>query len=414
MADTMRNIELVKLPDGWRWVRLGEVTRVFAGSAAPQSKEYFDINGPPFVRVSDLGKYQRTTCLVEVQDKLSAKAIEKCPLVLAKKGSILFPKSGAAVGTNNRAILGKDAYIVSHLMAIEPGAETISLWLYWVFLQLDMTEYSDNTAYPSLKQSTVQKIEIPLPPISEQNRIALILEEQMAAVEKARAAAVARLEAAKALPAAYLREVFQSEEARKWKHKPLGLFAIKVGSGLTPRGGHTVYGKSGIPLIRSQNVHMNIFEPAGLAYISKEIDEEMSNSRVNPGDVLLNITGASIGRVCVVPSELCPANVNQHVSIIRCNHKINPYFLSFYIATPNFQNFIMGTQAGATRQALTKTIIEQFEIPVLDLEEQSHIVATIRNNIAAEVNILRTIQQELDSINALPAALLRRAFTGGL
>ncbi len=88
-----------------------------------------------------------------------------------------------------------------------------------------------------------------------------------------------------------------------WKWIRLGDYVTKIGSGITPRGGHATYLNSGIPLIRSQNVHMNRFEMLGLAYISSEQDNLMKLSRVIKDDVLLNITGASIGRVCVVPSD---------------------------------------------------------------------------------------------------------------
>ncbi|NER84164.1 MAG: hypothetical protein F6K42_32430 [Leptolyngbya sp. SIO1D8] len=108
----------------------------------------------------------------------------------------------------------------------------------------------------------------------------------------------------------------------------LGNHVAKIGSGITPRGGQSVYLDSGVPLIRSQNVHMNRFELEGLAHISDEQDEKMEKTRVFPKDVLLNITGASIGRVCVVPDELCPANVNQHVSIIRGDGSFDSEFLS--------------------------------------------------------------------------------------
>ncbi len=154
-----------------------------------------------------------------------------------------------------------------------------------------------------------------------------------------------------------------------WRWVRLGDHTTKVGSGITPLGGQMAYLPSGVSLVRSQNVHMNRFARAGLVFISAEQDAEMESSRVYPDDVLLTITGASIGRVCVIPPELCPANVNQHVSIIRCDGSIYPGFLSYYMSTPDFQKFIMNTQAGATRQALTKTLIEEFQIPLPSLDE---------------------------------------------
>ncbi len=197
-----------------------------------------------------------------------------------------------------------------------------------------------------------------------------------------------------------------------WRWVRLGDHVTKVGSGITPLGGEAVYVQSGIPLIRSQNVHPNRFVLDGLAYITAAQDAEMEGSRVCPGDVLLNITGASIGRVCVVPSNICPANVNQHVSIVRCTPDLYPPFLSYYISTPHFRKFIMDTQAGATRQALTKTLIEDFQIPLLPLPEQQRIAAILNEQMAAVERARPAAEARLKAAKALPAAHLRSIFNG--
>ncbi len=103
----------------------------------------------------------------------------------------------------------------------------------------------------------------------------------------------------------------------------------------------------------------------------------MEGSRVMHGDVLLNITGASIGRVCVVPDECCPANVNQHVCIVRVTEDVDPHFIAYFISTPAFQKYILDTQAGATRQALTKALVEAFAVPLPPLSEQKQISALL-------------------------------------
>ncbi|MBC1240000.1 restriction endonuclease subunit S [Nostoc sp. 2RC] len=196
-----------------------------------------------------------------------------------------------------------------------------------------------------------------------------------------------------------------------WKWVKLGDYTTKIGSGITPRGGQSSYLKTGIPLIRSQNVHINYFEENGLAFISKEQDEEMEASRVIPGDVLLNITGASIGRVCVVPSKLCPANVNQHVTIIRSDGSWNPFFLAYFISTPDFQKFILDNQSGATRQALTKSIIENFKIPLPPLHEQKRIAEIVNRQMEAVEKARQNAIAQLEAAKELPTAYLRDVFS---
>lgn len=195
-----------------------------------------------------------------------------------------------------------------------------------------------------------------------------------------------------------------------WRRVRLGDHVTKIGSGLTPTGGQSSYLEKGIPLIRSQNVHMNRFVSDGLVFISVEQDELMRESRVYPGDVLLNITGASIGRVCVVPDNVTPANVNQHVTIIRGDSSFIPHFLSFYISRPEFQKFIFDSQAGATRQALTKGMIENFRIPLPPLAEQKRIVAILNQQMAAVEQALQAAQTQLEVAQALPSTYLRQVF----
>lgn len=201
-------------------------------------------------------------------------------------------------------------------------------------------------------------------------------------------------------------------DATEWPHVRLGDHADKIGSGLTPNGGHAAYVDEGIPLIRSQNVHMGRFDPSGLVRITPEQDEEMSGSRVQRGDVLLNITGASIGRVCVAPDHLIPANVNQHVCIIRSDGSWHPDFLGRFLSTPGFQRFILGDQAGATRQALTKAQIEDFRIPLPPLAEQERIAGRLTEQLGAVERARAAAAQRLAAAESLPAALLREVFDG--
>jgi type I restriction enzyme S subunit len=193
---------------------------------------------------------------------------------------------------------------------------------------------------------------------------------------------------------------------------PIRSCATKVGSGATPRGGQSAYHASGIPLIRSQNVHFNVFSVEGLAYINEQQNSELKNTVVQNGDVLLNITGASIGRVCVIPDKYCPANVNQHVCIIRFDDSFIPEFVSYYMATKGFQANIMALQAGATRQALTKEQVQEFKLPLIDKAKQKEIL----NNIKIKTDNFNTLYEKLshqcDTIAAMPAAILRQAFSG--
>jgi type I restriction enzyme S subunit len=169
---------------GWEWKKLGDVCEIFSGSAAPQEKKYFENGRYPFVRVQDLGRYGKTMNLVSIKDFVNDLAVEDLKLVKAPRGSILFPKSGAAILTNSRAILGVDAFIVSHLAAIKAPNPVTSRFIFFWLCEVDMRDYLENPSYPSLKLSRIKQIPIPFPSIEEQKRIVSCLERLFNKVEE--------------------------------------------------------------------------------------------------------------------------------------------------------------------------------------------------------------------------------------
>lgn len=170
--------------------------------------------------------------------------------------------------------------------------------------------------------------------------------------------------------------------AKQWPHRPLKSLATKIGSGATPSGGRDSYSDAGIPLIRSMNIHFAGFDSHGLVFLNDEQAKKLANATVQPVDVLLNITGASIGRVTTAPPEMAGARVNQHVAIVRPGNELDACFLAKFLASPAIQEMIGNIQVGATREALTKGMIEQFEIPLPPLAEQRRIVAKVEELMA--------------------------------
>lgn len=176
--------------------------------------------------------------------------------------------------------------------------------------------------------------------------------------------------------------------SRRWPTQRLGELVDKVGSGATPKGGEAAYQSTGIPLIRSMNVVFFAFKTQGLAHISEEQAAALDGATVAAGDVLLNITGASIGRVTVAPDHVAGARVNQHVCIIRPNGALNARFLNAYLSSPAMQGQIWADNYGVTRQALTKQQILQFEVPVPPLAEQQRIADKL-DTVLARVDACR-------------------------
>jgi type I restriction enzyme S subunit len=179
----------------------------------------------------------------------------------------------------------------------------------------------------------------------------------------------------------------------------LGDVCEKIGSGATPRGGRGVYLSDGISLIRSQNIYNDHFQQEGLAYISDEHADELANVTVQAGDVLLNITGDSVARCCHVPANVLPARVNQHVAIIRPNpSKLNPRYLMYYLVNPSMQQYMLTLAgAGATRNALTKGMIEDFNVPSPPLSVQNAI-ARILGTLDDKIELNRRMNETLEAM----------------
>ena len=162
-----------------------------------------------------------------------------------------------------------------------------------------------------------------------------------------------------------------------WEVKPLEELTTKIGSGATPRGGKNAYKVEGLSLIRSLNVHDLEFRMKDLAKIDDDQADALSNVVVEPHDVLLNITGASIARCSQVPEDVLPARVNQHVAILRPKpNLVDSRFLTYLLVSKEMKDRLLGIgdKAGATRQALTKSQLQSFLIPLPPLEEQQRIV----------------------------------------
>ncbi len=163
-----------------------------------------------------------------------------------------------------------------------------------------------------------------------------------------------------------------------WSPTALSRVASKIGSGATPRGGKDSYQAEGISLIRSLNVYNFKFERNALAFIDDAQAAQLKNVKVQSGDILLNITGASVARCCMVPESVLPARVNQHVAILRVDEtKAHNKFVYYSINSPHYKHHLLAlAQGGATREALTKQTIENFEILLPKLSTQ-YCIATI-------------------------------------
>ena len=247
-----------------------------------------------------------------------------------------------------------------------------SVWHRYVYMSGDSGARHDRV---SIKDDTFFAMPINLPSAHEQEHIASFLERIDQRIEMQRSL----VDNLKKYKRGLLRAYFMTEEwnaHHKWEKCKLGLCCSKIGSGKTPRGGSSVYVDHGIMFLRSQNVLWGTLDISDVSYIDDETNKTMLSSEVHSGDVLLNITGASIGRCCLYSLNY-RANVNQHVCILRLSNegkeRLLPEFLLQQVLSDRIQQQVMDCQNGGSREGLNFQQIADFDIVIPDIEEQRKI-----------------------------------------
>ena len=236
-------------------------------------------------------------------------------------------------------------------------------------------------------------IDLPVPSITEQRKIVetyRIVEERIELKRKINDNLVATL-------STVYKELFADANTH-FPKVPLQKICSKIGSGATPKGGKTAYISEGISLIRSTNVFDFNFEYDELAHINQSQADALANVIVKPNDILFNITGVSVARCCMVPDNVLPARVNQHVMIIRpIKGETMSYYIMFTLCSADNKAKLLGIgQSGSTREAINKQELESFEIPLPDdatLSQFGTAAKSIYEHIHVNVNETRALDE---------------------
>jgi type I restriction enzyme S subunit len=347
----------------------------------------------------------------ERKTKTNMILIRPCDLVIsginAAKGAIaIYERENA---TPAAATIHYSSYIIN-----EQKVDSFYIWYFMrshIFRKILISSLPGGIKTEA-KPKRLLPIEIPLPPIEEQKQIVAKIRFLEARIEETKRVRQETVKETEELFESAVEELFS--DMNLVEKRRLSMLTSKIGSGSTPKGGRRSYPTSGVPFIRSMNIRMREFQWDGIAFISKATHDAMNGTKVKPNDVLLNITGASIGRVACAPADLVEANVNQHVSIIRPLETLNPRYLMYWLSQTSIQNLIQETQKGETREGLTKAQIELFDIPVPPITEQVRIV-TYLDLVKKKVDELRKLQGETEEeMEELVPSILDKAFNGEL
>ena len=397
------------MKEGWKYRKLGDLGTFVRGGNF--SKKDFVENGFPCIHY---GQIHMKFGIETFKHISSVPAGMVKPDRCAHKGDLVIAITSEddAGSCKCTAWMGDyDVYVGGHTAIYRHTMQPkyVSYYFMSPFFQKDKLEYTHGFKVVEISPKDIAKITIPVPPLSEQQSIVDYLDSAFAKIDAMKANAEKALNEAKALFQASLKEMLEPKEG--WEEKTLLVLTSKIGSGATPKGGRKVYIDEGCHLIRSMNVQYNEFKYEDLAHITDEAAEQLKGVEIQENDVLFNITGASIARCCVVPIDALPARVNQHVSILRLKQDVLPRFLSYILNSPKHQRELLEIgEAGSTRQALTKTDLENHVICYPNIDSQTKLLCTL-DSLKSKVDRLQEnyekISQECD---ALKQAILRQVF----
>ncbi|HEQ3612592.1 restriction endonuclease subunit S [Vibrio parahaemolyticus] len=349
------------------------------------------------------------------------------PTKLCQNNDVLLCVRGSSTGRIN---ISNDEYCIGRGLAAIRNKSNFSQDFLIQCMQFhidSIIRLASGTTFPNLDRKTIASLLVPNLPIQEQQKIAEILstvdkkidliDQKIAETEKLKTGLMQKLfsegvgvqdENGEWQPHTEFQDSPFGKIPKCWSVETLGEHTIKVGSGVTPKGGSKAYVDTGIPLIRSQNVLFGKFKLDDVAFITEQQHEKMKGSQLQPKDVLLNITGASIGRCAVLPADFEEGNVNQHVCIIRMSQAITPEFCGWFLNSNLGQKQIWNLQAGGNREGLNFQQIRSFRIPVLTVEEQCSIV-DILSTVSDKLNLLE--QQKVET-QQLKKGLMQKLLTG--
>lgn len=400
-----------KIPEDWRISKLKEVAKVDSGNTAPQKEEHFIDGKYPFIRMQHLNVLKENK-FVKHFDLINEKAVREKKLKLFKKGSILLPKSGESIRTEKKAMLEFDSYVVNHLavVEVEDTEKLDNEYLFYYFRHFKLSSLIMQTTTPSINLSTIREIEIPLPPLHEQRKIAHILTTIDKAIEKVDKAIKKAEKIKKGLMQELLTKGIGHKEfkdteigriPKEWKVVKLGEIA-KLESGGTPSRQKLEYWKRGtIPWIKSGELNDT------LIYDSEEKITELglknSSAKIFPkGTLLIALYGATIGKTGILSIE---ASTNQAVCAIlpAFPNTFDSKFLQYCLIL--LREKLIAQSSGGAQSNIYLYVLKNFKIPLPPLEEQRKI-AEILSKWDKVIELKKTKKEKLERMKKKVMELL--------
>ncbi|RKZ83679.1 MAG: hypothetical protein DRR19_18770 [Candidatus Parabeggiatoa sp. nov. 1] len=403
--------ELRKLPKGWQWVKLGEIAII------NPKRPHIDRNDDEpttFIPMS----------AVDISGKITNPDVQpfnkvKKGYTYFEKGDVLFAKITPCMENGKHAIaenlIDDFGFGSTEFHVLKPSQKIISEWIYFFVRQSTVLNGATNYFKGAVGQQRVPKeylmsLKISLPLLSEQKRLATLLTEKLAGVERARAAIEAQLEAAQALSGVYLREVFESEEANNWVKKTLAEICVDISDGthFTP-----TYVEKGVPFLSVKDVKETKIYFDNCRYITKEEHLQLCK-RCQPekGDVLYTKVGTTgIAKAIDIDKEF---SIFVSVALLKIKSDILPEYLELVLNAPICRTQAEFLTQGMANRNLVIKDLKLIKIPLPSISKQKGIINIAKEKLTLFRQLQKTLEEQLQAINLMPSAILRQAFNGEL
>lgn len=403
-------------PKGWLQLPLSKLITIRKGKKPSKLSFKKFIDSVPYLDIQAIEKGK----VNQYADQYSTVISDENDLFIVADGS----RSGL-VGKGMNGAVG------STLLCITPIGLN-PLYLFY-FLKLKYDDLNGNTrgaSIPHLDIEIFMNLKIPFPSQEEQERIVKEIEDQLDVFENDFSNAEEELLKLYDYGKSILNQAVignltidyrnnnkinsKNQLPQDWDVLSVDSISSFIGSGVTPSGGSSNYKEKGIPFLRSQNVYPNELRLSDVAYITKEMHKQMKRTHLKANDVLLNITGASIGRSAFIPTNFGEGNVNQHVCIIRPTDIICAEYLALFFNSPICQENINSLQKGVTRQGLNYDQIRTIKVNVPPKDEQFEIM----NRFNLQYENIKELEyrhsERLNNVTSLEKSVLTLAYHGKL
>lgn len=393
----------------WRLVQLADVCHRTIETIDPHADPLSD-----FAYI-DISSIDPTNKVISAPKRLNGKDAPKRARRLVRSGDVLVSTVRPKLNAVALAADKHDGYVCSTAICVlRPKAEILPEYLYWFVRSPEFVDslsaQATGAVYLSVSDRQIRDQLIPLPPISEQRRIAVVLNDRMEAVEKARKACEDQLEATRELPSVYLDEVFDSENMKNWERRMLGDICREISDGnhFTPH-----YVQSGVPILLAKNVRKQALSFDDCRYISEEEHQQLCR-RCKPemGDVLYTKVGV-IGVAKAVDTDR-EFSVGVSVAVL----KLLPSLVSEYLEMMLNSQFCNNQAERLARCSYYSNLsireLKQIEVVVPPVSEQQRLVEDAKSRISSYHALLSSLEAQLEAINEIGEAILSSAFRGEL